>query len=184
MSASTQSDELYPNLRRVVTGHDEAGKSIVMIDGPCIFHGDIAAGSWAVQDIWEHDVVPVPIDATEPDPTTAPLHMGIPENGIRVRITDLPPTPPGAEPFMHRTNGVDYLHVLEGEVTMLLSDGVPPVILRKGDTIVQRATDHAWVNHTDKHCRLFIVMVAGRATPALESVIGAMPVWDPERRGR
>jgi len=174
--------EQYPNLRRVVTGHDKDGRSVVLIDGPCTFHGDLAAGGWGVQDIWESDTVPVPIDATEADPTAGPVHFGIPEHGIRVRVTDLPPTKPGAEPFMHRTNSVDYLHVLEGEVVMLLDDDEHEVVLRKGDTIVQRATNHAWVNRSDSHCRLFIVMVAGRITEDLEKVIGPMPEWDPNHR--
>lgn len=184
MSASTDSiNERYPNLRRVVTGHDADGKSVAMIDGLCAFHGDVAAGEWGVQDIWEHDAVPVQIDASEPDPTAGPVHFGLPENGIRVRVTDIAPSKPGAEPFMHRTNSVDYLHVLEGEIVMLLDDD-KEVTLRKGDTIVQRATDHAWVNRTDTHCRLFIVMVAGRITDSLEKTIGAMPEWDPDHKGR
>jgi uncharacterized cupin superfamily protein len=74
--------------------------------------------------------------------------------------------------------------VLEGEITMLLSEGVEPVILRKGDTVLQRATDHAWVNHTDRHCRLLIVMIAGRATEALEKLIGKVPLWDPAGRAK
>lgn len=174
-----ESDEdLYPNLRRIVTGHDADGKSVVMIDAPCTYHG--AGGtSWRVQDIWEHDTVPTPIDATEPDPTEGPVNFNLPETGIRVRITDIPPTPPGSEPFMHRTDSVDYLHVLEGEIVMQLDDDQHEITLRKGDTLVQRATNHAWVNRSDRHCRLFIVMVAGRITKDLEGIIGAMPEWDP-----
>jgi hypothetical protein len=178
MSDSTDN---YPNLRRVITGHDENGRSVAMIDDLCVFHG-AGGDSWRVQDIWEHDTLPVPIDATEPDPTAGPVNFNMPDNGLRVRITDIPPTPADAQPFMHRTNSVDYLHVLEGEITMLFPDDVPPVILRKGDTLVQRATDHAWVNHTDKHCRLFIVMIAGRITPSLEKLIGPMPDWDPDHK--
>ncbi len=41
-----------------------------------------------------------------------------------------------------------------------------------------------WVNRSDKHCRLFIVMVAGRITPELEKIIGAMPAWEEHRAGR
>lgn len=171
-------EDLYPNLRRIVTGHDADGKSVVMIDAPCTYHG--AGGtSWRVQDIWEHDTVPTPIDATEPDPTEGPVDFNLPETGIRVRITDIPPTPPGSEPFMHRTDSVDYLHVLEGEIVMQLDDDQHEITLRKGDTLVQRATNHAWVNRSDRHCRLFIVMVAGRITKDLENIIGAMPEWDP-----
>jgi hypothetical protein len=177
----SDSTDKYPNLRRVITGHDENGRSVAMIDDLCVYHG-AGGDSWRVQDIWEHDTLPVPIDATEPDPTAGPVNFNMPDNGLRVRITDIPPTPADAVPFMHRTNSIDYLHVLEGEITMLFPDDVPPVILRKGDTLVQRATDHAWVNHTDKHCRLFIVMIAGRITPSLEQLIGPMPDWDPDHK--
>ncbi len=184
MATSPQSSaEQYPNLRRVVTGHDAQGQSVVMIDEPCNYLGAGTEG-WRFQDIWSHRMLPAPIDPTEADSTAAPLDMGTIEHGLFVRISDVPPTPPGEKPYMHRTNSVDYLHVLEGEITMLLSDGVEPVILRKGDTILQRATDHAWVNHTDKHCRLFIVMVAGRATQALEDLIGPVPLFDPGGRAR
>lgn len=170
-------------LRRVVTGHDAAGRSIVMIDGPCTFHQNIRGGGWNVQDIWESTIVPVPLDAQEPDPTAGPVHFGIPDTGIRVRVTDIPPTRPGTEPFMHRTNSIDYLHVLEGEITMLLDDPTHVVVLRKGDTIVQRATNHAWVNRTSEHCRVLVIMIAGRITDALEKSIGPMPAWDPQGRG-
>ncbi len=173
--------EQYPNLRRIVTGHDEAGKSIVMIDAPCTYHG-ADGDSWRVQDIWRSAVVPAPIDGIESDPVAGPVDFEIPTTGVSVRITDIPPTPPGAQPFMHRTNSIDYLHVLEGEITMLIDDLETKVVMRKGDTMVQRATDHAWVNHSDKHCRLFICMVAGRITPALEKSIGSMPEWDPDHR--
>ncbi len=176
--SDVKTDDQMPRLRRVVTGHDTAGRSVVLIDAPCIFHGNIGGRGWNVQDIWESDHVPVPIEASEADPTDGPPDFAIPGTGVRVRVTDIPPTPPGTEPFMHRTNSIDYLHVLEGEITMLLDDEEHVVVLRKGDTIVQRATNHAWVNRTDKHCRVLVVMVAGRIGAALEKSIGPIPPWD------
>ena len=181
MAASKDSNDNYPNLRRVVTGHDANGRSMSMIDGLCSFHGAGTEG-WRVQDIWEASSVPVPIDATENDPTEGPVNFKLPEFGVRVRVTDIPPTKPGSRPFTHRTNHMDFLHVLEGEITMEYDDSDHKVVLRKGDTLVQRATNHAWVNHTDKHCRLFIVMVAARITQDLEKLIGPMPAWDANRR--
>ena len=172
------SDDKYPNLRRIVTGHGPDGRSTAIIDELCTYHGADSDG-WRVQDIWEHGEVPVPIDATEPDPTAGPVNFDMPDRGLRVRITDIPPTAPGFQPFRHRTNSVDYLHVLEGEITMEFDDSDEVLTLRKGDTLVQRATNHAWINRSDKHCRLFIVMVAGRITADLEKTIGAMPAWDP-----
>jgi len=182
-SNDDQGTQKLPRLRRVVTGHDAAGKSVVLIDAPCIFHGNIGGRGWNVQDIWESAVVPVPLEASEPDPTVGPVHFGIPATGVRVRVSDIPPTPPGTEPFMHRTNSLDYLHVLEGEITMLLDDKDHEVVLRKGDTIVQRATNHAWVNLTNEHCRLLVIMIAGRVSAELEKSIGPIPPWDPQGKG-
>jgi mannose-6-phosphate isomerase-like protein (cupin superfamily) len=181
MAETKSSADLYPNLRRVVTGHDEAGKSIVLFDGPITYHG-AGTDSWRVQDIWESDVVPVPIDGKAVDPTLGPVNFNLPHTGVRVRITDIPPTAPGFKPFMHRTNHLDYLHVLEGEICMQLDDEEHEITLRKGDTLVQRATNHAWINRSNNHCRLFIVMVAGRITKDLEKVIGPMPEWDPHHK--
>ena len=91
------SADRYPNLRRVITGHDEAGQSVVMVDGPCHYLGAGTEG-WRFQDIWSHRMLPAPIDATEADPTTSPLDMGIVEHGLFVRISDVPPTKPGENP--------------------------------------------------------------------------------------
>jgi len=178
---ATDGNDPYPNLRRVVTGHDKDGRSFAMIDAPAFYHG-AGTDSWRIQDIWEHDTVPVPIDGLEDDPTAGPLNFNMPDTGLRVRIADIPPTEPGFQPLRHRTNSVDYLHVLEGEIDMEFDDADHVITLRKGDTIVQRATNHAWVNRSGKHCRLFIVMVAGRITPDLEKSIGPMPIWDPHHR--
>ena len=46
---------------------------------------------------------------------------------------------------MHRTRSVDYAVVLSGEIDMMLDDTT--VHLKPGETIVQQATNHAWVNH-------------------------------------
>src|SRR5262249_37405522 len=92
----------YANLRRVVTGHDENGRSFSMIDGLCTYHGAGTDG-WRLQDIWEAASVPVPIDARENDPTAGPVNFRLPDLGVRVRVTDIPPTKPGTKPFTHRT---------------------------------------------------------------------------------
>lgn len=50
----------------------------------------------------------------------------------------------------HRTDSVDYVIVLAGEVTLIVSD--KEIKLTTGDCIVQRATVHSWQNHTDEPC--------------------------------
>jgi uncharacterized cupin superfamily protein len=64
---------------------------------------------------------------------------------------------PVTHPLMHRTRSVDYAVVLSGEIDMLLDDSV--VHLKPGDTIVQQATNHAWVNHGTETCRILFVLM-------------------------
>jgi mannose-6-phosphate isomerase-like protein (cupin superfamily) len=47
-------------------------------------------------------------------------------------------------PAMHKTHSLDYIILLSGEVTLLLDEDEVPV--RPFDVVVQRGTNHAWVN--------------------------------------
>jgi len=64
---------------------------------------------------------------------------------------------------MHKTNSVDYLVVISGEMTMLMEDG--ETVLKQGDCIVQRGTNHAWVNKSGKPCILAAVLVDSVPAP-------------------
>ncbi|KVW89284.1 hypothetical protein WL00_11380 [Burkholderia cepacia] len=64
---------------------------------------------------------------------------------------------PPRHPFIHRTRTIDYIVILEGEIDMLLDDG--EVHLQSGDTLIQRGTNHAWINRGTKTCRVAIVFV-------------------------
>ena len=45
--------------------------------------------------------------------------------------------------------GLSYIR-LEGEITLVLD--TQEVQLKAGDTVVQRGTNHAWSNRSDKPC--------------------------------
>jgi mannose-6-phosphate isomerase-like protein (cupin superfamily) len=64
---------------------------------------------------------------------------------------------PARHPFMHRTASVDYAVILSGEIDMLLDDG--EVRLKAGDVVVQRGTNHAWVNRSGAPCRIAFVLI-------------------------
>jgi uncharacterized cupin superfamily protein len=64
---------------------------------------------------------------------------------------------PVTHPLMHPTRSVDYAVVLSGEIDMMLDDTV--VHLKGGDTVVQQATGHAWVNHGKETCRILFVLM-------------------------
>jgi quercetin dioxygenase-like cupin family protein len=75
---------------------------------------------------------------------------------------------------MHRTETVDYGVVLRGELTLVLDDG-SETPLRQGDVVVQRGTDHAWVNPTDEPAQMVFVLVDGRFSDELKALLPGEP---------
>ena len=61
-------------------------------------------------------------------------------------------------PLWHRTRTVDYVVVISGEIDLMLDDSV--VHLKAGDSVVQQATNHAWVNRGNEVRRLLVLMDA------------------------
>ena len=66
-------------------------------------------------------------------------------------------------PGMHKTNTIDYAIVLSGEIWAVLDEG--EVLLRAGDCLVQRGTNHAWSNRTEKPCVIAFVLIAAKPLP-------------------
>lgn len=88
--------------------------------------------------------------------TNTIISKAFPGPNVVFRRTD---TPPGGVSPMHRTITVDYGIVLEGEVILTLESGEERT-LRKGDTVVQRATMHSWRNGSETEwCRMIFVMM-------------------------
>ena len=68
---------------------------------------------------------------------------------------------PGKHPGMHRTETGDYAIVLEGEIWAVMDEG--ETLLRAGDVLIQRGTNHAWANRSDKTARIAFVLIRGRS---------------------
>jgi Cupin domain len=141
--------------RRVVTGHDSTGKSIVLSDGPPPQHHHMSGPEVGADfhEMW-NAVKPVPalasVEAQEPNEREFTI---MPVSGHLLRILDIyPPKEGGKRTVMHRTRTLDYAVVIEGEVVLLLDDS--EVTLKKSDVVVQRGTDHAWENRTDRPARV------------------------------
>lgn len=168
--------------RRIVTGHNEAGRSIVVSDGP----STNTVGS--LTNFWSVASVPAEIDA--PDPTTGePLGLHPPHGGVTFRFFQIPPMSDfahlsrdelwaaarerfkamGAEdalvdttrhPAMHKTRTVDYIVLLSGKVTLLLDEADVP--MQPFDVVIQRGTNHAWANTGDTTATMMAVLVDGK----------------------
>ena len=184
-----------PPVRRIVTGHDERGRAVVLSDAPPphVTRPPQQPGL-AFHELWNTRASPAPVTPAEPEPTDLHRDTAPPANGTIIRIVDIPPegndgpafdkgtaralfekvglaenaehTIPGRHPLMHRTQSVDYGIVLEGEIVLLLDD--EEVALKAGDVVVQRGTIHAWANRSDRIARMLFVLVDGAFDPALK----------------
>jgi naringenin degradation protein FdeH len=156
--------------RRVVTGHDADGRSVVLADGPTPKTHAIPSATF--HELWNTTAAPAPIAPAEPrEPTERPLVTPPDANGTIVRVVDMAP---GSRSPMHRTETIDYGIVLAGAVTLVLDDG-SETSLGPGDVVVQRGTDHAWVNPTDEPTRMVFVLVDGRFDDELRSRLPSEP---------
>jgi quercetin dioxygenase-like cupin family protein len=143
----------YP--RRVVTGHDGSGKSIVLSDGPPPQHHQMKGAAIGADfyEIWNTTrSVPLLTSTEAHEPNERDFTI-MPVTGHLMRIIEIyPPQQGGKRTVMHRTKTLDYVVVIEGEVVLVLDD--TEVALNKGDVVVQRGTDHAWENRADKVARM------------------------------
>lgn len=152
-------------VRRVVTGVDELGRSTFLSDGPA-YGGD----AWA--EVWLTDPRLDPDAVVDPQFGTAVLEP--PPGGTAFRVFEVPPDEVMRERMaanigridgleadgFHTTRTLDYVMVLDGEITLELDTG--EVSLGPGDCVVQRGTRHAWRNRTGKPVKMMAVMISTR----------------------
>jgi hypothetical protein len=156
------------SLRRVVTGHDDHGKSVVVSDGPPPQHHPLhgpAVGADFIE-VWNAPQ-PVPlltsVEAREPNDREFTI---MPVAGHLFRILEVyPPQAGGKRTVMHRTQTLDYVVMIDGELVLLLDDS--EVTLKAGDVVVQRGTDHAWENRSDKVARAAFFHIDARFSEEL-----------------
>ena len=156
--------------RRIVTGHDASGKSVILSDGvPDQGHAMTKANIGAdFIELWNSpDAVPQLTSEPAGEPTARDLVM-MPESGHLIRQIVLYPASQGGErTVMHRTRTLDYAMVIEGEVVLHMSDS--SVTLGPGAVVVQNGTDHAWENQSDAPTRMVFFHMNAEFAPELRS---------------
>ena len=141
-------------VRRVVTGHDQAGRALVHIDEVArnIIENRPGASSTV---IWS--TRGFPIDNANPEDGALRDVKTSESDGTVFRIVQYQP---GVSPRNHRTDSIDYAVVISGEIDMQL-DG-SEVHLKAGDVLVQRGTIHNWVNRGKEPCVIAFVLVGAK----------------------
>jgi quercetin dioxygenase-like cupin family protein len=145
-------------VRRVITGHDDTGRAIVKID-EVASHAFVGRPGATGINVWTTQGFPVDNDGAE-DAGLRKVGTTL-EKGTIFRILEFAP---GLAARNHRTDSIDYIVVLSGEIDMELDDST--VHLRAGDVMVQRGTIHNWVNTGTAPCVLAVILIAARSVEA------------------
>jgi quercetin dioxygenase-like cupin family protein len=145
-------------VRRVITGHDANGKATVKID-EVAKHAFVGRPGATGINVWTTQGFPVNNDGAE-DLGLRKVGTTV-ENGTIFRILEFAP---GLAARNHRTDSIDYIVVLSGEIDMELDDS--KVHLKAGDVMVQRGTIHNWVNNGTAPCVLAVILIAAKSVEA------------------
>ena len=143
------------SIRRIVTTHDANGKAVIATDSQMEAREGRPGTGIHNALMWTTDSMPVDINAEDPAGQVLDIAPG--PNGTIFRILEVPP---GSAPYMHRTETIDYVLVMEGEIDMELDDS--EVHMKAGDIMIQCGTNHAWANRGDKVCRIAFVLMDGK----------------------
>jgi len=169
-------------VRRVVTGHNAAGRSIFISDQPTPHVFSRSPGSAIVHELWQTTATPA--DNRGGDDAIGRGHrLPPPQNGSVFRVIEYPPDTQRLaaiareralpddgsghaqaadrdkprHPGFHKTSTVDYAIVLSGEIFAMMDEG--EVLLKSGDVLIQRGTNHAWSNRTAEPAVVAFVLI-------------------------
>ena len=168
-------------MRRIVTGHNTNGKSLIKIDGPPA--RSIGEEIGGLYEIWNETGIAVDT-LSDVDNADSDILLSPPKGGSKFRYFKIMPTPQGVSveilnqmaeeafsrigaahhridiarhPAMHKTKTIDYIILLEGDVTLVLDE--EEVRLKPFDVVVQRGTNHAWINNGKEPATLIAVLI-------------------------
>lgn len=147
--------------RRIVTGI-ENGRSTIIEDQQVENVIEHLPGL-IISDIWNTQKMPASLDLETQIPNTG--FPQTPKNGTYFRYVSIPPDKDlGVEfkagephPMMHQTQTLDYIIILSGELYLIMEEG--ETLLKAGDIVIQRGTNHAWSNRSDEACIQLAVLI-------------------------
>lgn len=172
----------WDSLRRIVTANDAADQSVYLLDGGAAKTLSIEEAGLA--EIWsaslDEDILADEDRLAEKDVRLEPDHNHVKVRWFTVASEDETQTTDEREaaaafgfaaagathtrvdssrhPKMHKTDTLDVIILVKGSVALLLDEGAPKT-LKPGDVVIQKATNHAWVNHGDETALLVAVLI-------------------------
>lgn len=162
-------------VRRVVTGVNDKGQSFFEIDSeiPDIFGGGGMdgfrdQGKLALAELWQ-GFLPADNSRDADGRKKGEYNLEPDPKSLMVRIAEFPPEPEGtakpgkgleSHPGFHITDTTDIIIVLEGEVYSMMETG--ETLLKQGDVLIQRGTNHAWSNRSGKPAKIAAIMLSTR----------------------
>lgn len=156
--------------RRIITGHLPDGRSVVLSDSPVPHVRSLPGAQF--DEVWSVPSAQVVLGlepAGEPTSGEAQIALGSGAGNLIRAIDFAPPSGGGSRSPMHRTKTLDYGIVLEGEITLILDDG--ETLLKAGDVVIQRGTDHAWENRSDAPAKMVFVLIDAEFDPELSKLV-------------
>jgi quercetin dioxygenase-like cupin family protein len=133
---------LTRGVRRVITGHNEKGRSYIIKDDR------ITTGAFPslYKATGAQPLGPGPSGEPQKLMSTDAPQLEPALGGSSFHFVTLPPTAKGAKPGWHRTETLDYNILLGGELVLMVDEGETKLL--PGDVVIQRNTLHAWRNDT------------------------------------
>jgi hypothetical protein len=93
--------------------------------------------------------------------SSGPPYVAFPVAGASAACyINFDPNPTQEEGFWHRTQTVDYIVMLEGELELTL-DGGEKRVIKMGDVVVQRAVMHKWKNLSRTEGARYVAVLLG-----------------------
>lgn len=147
--------------RRIVTGTRD-NRSVIESDQVVANVSEDIPGL-IISDLWNTGESPASLSWEKPIPNTAMPNT--PTRGTYFRYVQIPPdkdiniSPKQGQPhpLMHQTATLDYIVILSGEVYLVLDD--QETLLKPGDIVIQRGTNHAWSNRSEQACIQLAVLI-------------------------
>jgi mannose-6-phosphate isomerase-like protein (cupin superfamily) len=172
-----EGNPMEQKVRRIVTGHNAQGMSMIVSDTTAVMERTL-------HELWVTDGTPARFGGA-PELGALPTNLEPSKGGTVVRFVRFMPSPNLSQeeaeqnyakgfaainasharvdtrrhPAMHKTHSLDYGIVLAGRIKLLMDEG--ELELKPFDVVIQRGTNHGWVNPGPEPALMAFMLIDG-----------------------